>query len=88
MKQSTPEPPPPDPPADPPADIQRPVMVGDLYATMGRGRFVWTVRRLINGRNLPAQAEMSQVDGLGRVTVDIEDLSTEIVFKRISKAVS
>jgi hypothetical protein len=83
MNQSNPEPPTP----TLPADTQRPVMIGDLFETVGRGRSVWTVRRLINGRNLPAQAVMSQVDGVGRVTVDIEDLSTEIVFKRISESV-
>ncbi len=30
---------------------------------------------------------MSQVDGAGRLTVNIDDLSTEILFKRINEAV-
>ena len=67
--------------------LQRPVAIGDLFEMVGRQRTVWTVRKLMNIRNLPAQAEMNQVDGCGRVTVNIEDLSTEILFKRITEAV-
>ncbi|WP_041633694.1 hypothetical protein [Magnetospirillum gryphiswaldense] len=67
--------------------LQRPVSIGDLFEMVGRQRTVWTVRKLTNIRNLPAQAEMNQVDGCGRVTVNIEDLSTEILFKRITEAV-
>jgi hypothetical protein len=66
--------------------LQRPVLIGDLFEMVGRQRTVWTVRKLLNVRNLPAQAEMNQIDGLGRVTVNIDDLSTEILFKRISEA--
>lgn len=67
--------------------LQRPVSIGDLFEMVGRQRTVWTVRKLMNIRNLPAQAEMNQVDGCGRVTVNIDDLSTEILFKRITEAV-
>lgn len=70
-----------------PQKLQRPVLIGDLFETVGRGRTVWTVRRLLSGQNLLAQAEMSQVDGAGRLTVNIDDLSTEILFKRINEAV-
>ncbi|CAA7627952.1 conserved hypothetical protein [Candidatus Terasakiella magnetica] len=37
----------------------------------------------MNIRNLPIMAEMSQVGGLGRVTVDVNDLITETLFKRL-----
>ena len=62
-------------------------MIGDLFEMVGRQRTVWKVRKVVDVRNLPAQAEMAQVDGLGRVTVNIDDLSTEILFKRITEAV-
>ena len=67
--------------------LQRPVAIGDLFEMVGRQRTIWTVRKLLIVRNLQAQAEMNQVDGCGRVTVNIEDLSTEIQFKRITEAV-
>ena len=62
-------------------------LIGDLFEMVGRQRTVWKVRKVVDVRNLPAQAEMAQVDGLGRVTVNIDDLSTEILFKRITEAV-
>ena len=67
--------------------FQQPVLIGDLFEMVGRQRTVWAVRKVVDVRNLPAQAEMAQVDGLGRVTVNIDDLSTEILFKRITEAV-
>jgi hypothetical protein len=67
-------------------NFQRQIRLGDLYEMSGRERTTWTVEKLINARNLPPQAEMSQVDGLGRVTVRLDDLITEVLFKRISEA--
>lgn len=75
-------------PVLPSAEFQRTVLIGDLFEMVGRQRTVWAVRKLINVRNLPAQAEMAQVDGLGRVTVNIDDLEIGVLFKRISEAVS
>jgi hypothetical protein len=66
--------------------LQRPVAIGDLFEMVGRQRTVWTVRKLLNVRNLPAQAEMNQVDGCGRVTVNIDDLAVGVLFKRITEA--
>ena len=83
MKQPIPRP----TSADQTTNFQRPVLIGDLFEMFGRQRTVWTVRKVVDVRNLPAQAEMAQVGGLGRVTVNIDDLSTEILFKRITEAV-
>jgi hypothetical protein len=67
--------------------FQRRIRLGDLYEMSGRQRTIWTVGKLLNARNLPLQAEMSQVGGLGRVTVSLDDLITEVLFKRIDQAV-
>ncbi len=54
---------------------------------VGRQRTIWSVIRLVKipGSNL--LAEMSQIDGLGRVSVKVDDLITEILFKKINSAV-
>ena len=69
-----------------PAMAQRPVMIGDLFEIIGRQRTVWNVSKLLEGRNLPARAELRQLDGVGRVTVNVDDLLTEVLFKRIGEA--
>jgi hypothetical protein len=63
------------------------VRIGDLFEMVGRQRTIWSVIRLVKipGSNL--LAEMSQIDGLGRVSVKVDDLITEILFKKINSAV-
>ncbi len=66
---------------------QRQIRLGDLFELLERKRTIWTVEKLLDVRNLTPQAAMSQVDGLGRVTVSLDEPITEIRFKRIDQAV-
>ncbi|CAA7623882.1 hypothetical protein MCP1_400004 [Candidatus Terasakiella magnetica] len=67
-------------------DIRRPVLLGDLYEMVGRQRTVWTVKRLVTVPGKGSLAELSQIDGIGRVTVKTIDLAAQIQFKRIISA--
>ncbi len=67
--------------------IQKPIQCGDLFEMVGRIKTLWTVEKLLKVRNFPARAQMSQVDGLGRLTVNLDDLVSETLFKRIDGAV-
>ncbi len=68
-------------------DIQRPLQSGDLFEMVGRQRTVWTVERIITVPGKGALAELSQIDGIGRITVKTMDLFAQIQFKRINSAI-
>ena len=68
-------------------DILSPIAVGDLFEMEGRRRTVWTVRKLLKVPGSGTLVEMSQVDGMGHVTVKLDELITEILFKKVTSAV-
>ena len=67
-------------------EIQQPVRVGDLFEMVGRQRTVWTVERLVAVPGKGTLAELSQIDGIGRITVKTMDLFAQIQFRKISSA--
>jgi len=66
--------------------IQEPVRVGDLFEMVGRARTIWTVHRLVTMPGGGALAEMHQVNGLGKVTAEVDQLHTQVLFKKVRHA--
>ena len=58
-----------------------------LFPRHSLPRTIWSVNRLVKTPGSDLLAEMSQMDGLGRVSVKVDDLITEILFKKINSAV-
>jgi hypothetical protein len=69
------------------SDSLPPIAVGDLFEMEGRRRTIWTVRKLLKVPGSGILVEMSQVEGMGRVTVKLDELFTEILFKKVTSAV-
>jgi len=66
--------------------IQEPVRVGDLFEMVGRTRTVWSVHHLVTTPGGGALAEMHQVNGLGKVTAEVNQLHMQVLFKKVRHA--
>ena len=67
----------------PQSPIQEPVLIGDLFEMAGRIRTIWSVYRLLTLQGGETVAEMRQTNGLGKVTVTVDDLHMQVLFKKV-----
>ena len=64
-----------------------PVALGDLYVSEGRNRMIWTLASIVTVPKIGTMVRLAQVDGEGRVTLSVSNLSGGYGFQRVDEAV-
>lgn len=62
------------------------VVPGDLFQSSGRRTVVWVVDSVVRVPNAGPQVRLSQLDGVGKLTVPLAELDCGQGFRRIVEA--